>query len=89
MLRKEGFNTRETKTYKIVWEVFNQGDTLSQEDIADLLLLSPRSIRRTCRRLRERDLYLPTRGNTEDIGPGISHKSRIIKLLIKGEMGSG
>jgi hypothetical protein len=75
---------RETKIYRIVWEAFNQGGTLSQEDISDLLLISPKTVKRACIRLKERGLYLPTRGNTDDIGPGISHKSRIIELLIKG-----
>lgn len=75
---------REAKIYRIAWEAFNQGGTLSQEDISDLLLISPKTVKRACIRLKERGLYLPTRGNTDDIGPGISHKSKIIELLIKG-----
>jgi len=75
---------RETKIHRIAWEAFNQGGTLSQEDISDLLLISPKTVKRACIRLKERGLYLPTRGNIDDIGPGISHKSKIIELLIKG-----
>lgn len=30
------------------------------------------------------NISVPTRGQIEDIGPGISHKEKIIELLIKG-----
>ncbi|GCD08729.1 DUF1670 domain-containing protein [Clostridium tagluense] len=32
----------------------------------------------------EKDIVVPTRAQIEDIGPGITHKEKIIELLIKG-----
>jgi len=84
IIQKEGFPaSREARLHRLCWEAYQQGGTLSQEDLADILSLDTRTIRRMMKKLKEKGLYLPTRGNIEDIGPGVTHKSRIIELLLK------
>ena len=72
IIQKEGLPaSREARLHRFCWEAYQQGGTLSQEDLADILSLN------------KKGLYVPTRGNIEDIGPGVSHKARIIELLLK------
>jgi len=84
IIQKEGLPaSREARLHRFCWEAYQQGGTLSQEDLADILSLNTRTIRRMMKKLKEKGLYVPTRGNIEDIGPGVSHKARIIELLLK------
>ena len=48
------------------------------------MLISQSTIKRIVREYRNEGIVVPTRGQIEDIGPGITHKERIIELLIKG-----
>ena len=73
-----------SRIVRITEEAFSQGGTLTQADIAIILGLSPRSVVRYAKELQDEGVFLHTRGNVKDIGPGVSHKTRIIELYLKG-----
>ncbi len=64
-------------------EAVEQGGVLTQEDLADILEVSTRTIRRDIKRLREMGFDVPTRGVYQDIGPGVSHKTKIVELYLE------
>jgi hypothetical protein len=66
-------------------EAFNQGALLTQADIAILLGESTKTITRHIAELEKKDILIPTRGKWKDIGPGVSHKKRILELYLKGD----
>ena len=49
-----------------------------------LLTTSPATVRRDARALRNQGLFIMTRGWKQDMGPGLSHKTQIIDLYLKG-----
>lgn len=65
-------------------ETYAQGALLTQADIAILLGESTKTISRHIVALEERGELVPTRGKWKDIGPGVSHKKRILELYLKG-----
>jgi len=69
---------------RICWEALEQGATLTQEDISQLLLISSSTVKRTIRKFRNNDYFIPLRGNYNDIGPSISHKTEAVKRYLKG-----
>jgi DNA-binding Lrp family transcriptional regulator len=73
-----------SRIVRITEEAFSQGGTLTQADVAIILGLSPRSVVRYIKELQGEGIFLHTRGNVKDIGPGVSHKTRIIELYLKG-----
>ena len=69
---------------RIVEEAYDQGGVLTQADIAMLLGISLRTVTRYIKDIQEtEDIFLHTRGNVRDIGPGVSHKTRIIELYLQ------
>ena len=81
---KEGLlASREAKLHRLCLEAYQQGGALTEEDLSNLLGLSLSTIKRIIKRLKQKGLEVPTRGNIEDIGPGVTHKARIIELLLK------
>jgi hypothetical protein len=66
-------------------EAYNQGALLTQADIAILLRESTKTITRHIAELETKDILIPTRGKWKDIGPGVSHKKRILELYLKGD----
>jgi AraC-like DNA-binding protein len=69
---------------RLSWQAVKQGCSLTQEDLARLLHCSPSTIRRIIREYREEKIFIPTRGNYCDIGPGVSHKTEAVKKYLKG-----
>ena len=65
-------------------EAFEQGTLLTQADLSILLNESIKTIGRHIKQLLEEDIIVPTRGNRMDIGPGTSHKAKIVELYLKG-----
>jgi len=65
-------------------EAFDQGALLTQADLAIILGESLRTITRKCAELKDEDIIVPTRGNRQDIGPGITHKTKIVEMYLKG-----
>ena len=47
--------------------------------------MSPRTIRRDIKELKKADFSVLTRGILKDIGPSISHKTKIVKLYLEGK----
>jgi len=65
-------------------EAYVQGTLLTQADMAILLGESTKTIMRHITELEKKDKLIPTRGKWKDIGPGVSHKKRILELYLKG-----
>jgi hypothetical protein len=70
---------------RISGEGFTGGILLTQADISMLLGQSPRTIMRYIRELEAEGETVPTRGKWKDIGPGTSHKKRIVELYVRGD----
>ena len=49
-----------------------------------LLTTSPATVKRDVALLKKQGLFIMTRGQKLDMGPGISHKTQIIELYLKG-----
>ena len=75
----------EKRIKRISNEAFNQGALLTQADIAILLGESTKTITWHIIKLEKKDILIPTRGKWKDIGPGVSHKKRILELYLKGD----
>ena len=69
---------------RLCWQALKQGCTLTQEDLSRLLHCSVTRVRRFIAEYRKDHIYIPTRGNYNDIGPGVSHKTEAIKRYLKG-----
>jgi len=68
---------------RLTTEAFEQGTLLTQADLSILLNESIKTIGRHIKALFEEDIIVPTRGNRMDIGPGTSHKAKIVELYLK------
>lgn len=67
---------------RITNEAFMQGTVLNQIDIGLLIAHSDRTIRRAIKeRESEKNIQLPTRGRIHDLGPGVTHKKDILRML--------
>jgi len=73
---------RRLRVKRITYEALAQGGALSQEDIACILGLSERTIKRIFATFREEETPLPSRGEIQDIGPGTSHKVPLIRRYV-------
>ena len=69
---------------RITNEAFDQGGLLTQVDLSILLGESPRTIGRRIQELQNEGICVPTRGTRMDIGPGISHKTKIVEMYLDG-----
>jgi DNA-binding Lrp family transcriptional regulator len=82
--RKQGNKAlRQHRILRMTDECEKQGGGLSQEDLADILKVSPRTIRRDIKDLKEHGFIVLTRGIINDIGPSVSHKTRIVRLYLE------
>jgi len=75
---------RRKKILRLSNEARDQSGLLTQEDLAVLLCSSRRTIRRDIKALKEININVPTRGTIQDIGPGVSHKTKIVKMWLDG-----
>lgn len=83
VFRKHGVQgLREIQICRMTEEALEQGGVLTQEDLADILQVDTRTIRRTVKQLQERGVKVQTRGIYHDIGPSISHKAWIVGLYL-------
>ena len=69
---------------RITRQAYDQNALLSYEDIAMILTTSPSTIKRDVALLKKQGKFIITRGAKLDMGPGISHKTSIIELYLKG-----
>ncbi|MCQ1539636.1 DUF1670 domain-containing protein [Methanocalculus taiwanensis] len=85
ILREQGVpGLRKHKLLRFANEAYDQGGLLIQEDLALLLTTSIRTIQRDMQEMRNQGIVVPTRGEIQDIGPTVSHKTKIIELYLKG-----
>jgi hypothetical protein len=76
---------RQHRIQRLTEEARDQGGLLSQEDLALLLCSDVRTIRRDIRRIRQaHGIFVATRGQIKDIGPGVSHKGVAIRHWLEG-----
>jgi len=75
---------RRHRLLRLTREAYDQNAVLSYEDLAILLTTSPATVRRDVQALRKQGFFVMTRGWKHDMGPGLSHKTQIIELYLKG-----
>lgn len=61
-----------------------QGGLLTIEDLAYLTCSSPATVKRDLAACRAEGVAVPTRGQVKDIGPGLSHKAKVVQLYLWG-----
>ena len=76
---------RQTRIQRLLGEAVEQGAVATQEDLAQALHVSVRTIKRDCAALQEQGVSLPTRGNLRGIGRGQTHKAQIVRRWLLGE----
>jgi hypothetical protein len=76
---------RQVRIQRLLGEAVAQGAVASQEDLARVLQVSVRTIKRDCAYLERQGIYLPTRGNLKGIGRGQTHKALIVGHWLRGE----
>ena len=74
---------REMLALRFANEAYDQGGLLSQEDLAEILFVNTRTVKRIIQRLKAKGVDAPTRGLVKDIGPSLSHKAKIVELALK------
>jgi DNA-binding Lrp family transcriptional regulator len=74
---------REKRLFRMALEAVEQGARLTQEDFVRLLGIDLRTVRRMIRKLRQENVYVPTRGYSQDIGRGTSHKAIAVKMYLQ------
>lgn len=74
---------RQIRVHRLTYEALMQGGALSQEDLACLLNVSLKTIKRIFAFYRNDDQRLPSRGEIQDMGRGVSHKLPIIRKYIQ------
>ena len=85
VLSEEGTSAlRKHKVIRMANEALDQSGLLTQEDLAVLLCTSRRTIRRDVKELKQQGIDVPTRGTLQDIGPGVTHKSKVVKMWLEG-----
>ena len=74
---------RRIRAHRLVNESLMQGGALSQEDLAYLLGVSLKTIKRIFAYFRRGGTPLPSRGEIQDMGRGVSHKIPVIRRYIQ------
>jgi hypothetical protein len=74
---------RRLRVHRVVYEATLQGGALSQEDVACILGVSRKSVKRIFAYFREQGQWLPSRGQIQDMGRGVSHKIPIIRRYVE------
>lgn len=76
---------RRVRILRLVHEALDQGAAATQEDLAQVLHVSVRTIKRDCAHLVSQGFTVPTRGNVQGIGRGQTHKAQIVGRWLRGE----
>ncbi len=85
VLQKHGRRAlRRKRILRLLEEAIEQGGVATQEDLAQALHTSLRTIKRDFAELRSRGIYLPCRGNLQGVGRGQTHKAQIIERWLQG-----
>jgi len=84
VLSKYGrISLRRTRILRLAEEALNQGGILAQEDLARILRVDIRTIKRDIAHLRRVGYLIHTRGQIKGIGRGKSHKITIVELYLQ------
>jgi len=75
---------RRARMLRYAEEAYDQGALFTHEDLAFLLNVSERTIRRDVKEYEVQGIVVPTRGYIKDIGSAVSHKTKAIELLLHG-----
>lgn len=75
---------RRVRIQRLLDEALDQGAAATQEDLAQVLQVSVRTIKRDCKELRK-EVFLPLRGKLQGIGRGQTHKAQIVGRWLRGE----
>jgi len=75
---------RRARLHRMTHEARRQGGLLSYEDLALLLAVDLSTVRRLVRSCRDEGLEVPSRGWVADIGPGSTHRARVLELYFRG-----
>ena len=79
---------RQARITEICQEALSQGALLTREDLAyRVFFVSPRTITRDLSLLRRTnpDVAIPLRSTVRDIGPVLTHRSKIVRLALEGK----
>jgi DNA-binding Lrp family transcriptional regulator len=76
---------RRVRIQRLADEAVAQGGVATQEDLARVLNVSTRTIKRDSKALEAEGIYLPTRGRLKGIGRGQTHKAQIVGRWLRGE----
>ena len=68
---------------RMIYEALLQGGALSQEDLACILGVSLTTIKRIFAHFRRQGQPLPSRGEIQDMGRGVSHKIPVIRKYVQ------
>lgn len=75
---------RQLRIQRLLAEALDQGAVATQEDLARVLNVTVRTIKRDFAALHTQGLVLPSRGYLHGTGRGQTHKARIIKHWLEG-----
>ena len=76
---------RRGRVLRLACEAREQGGLLSHEDLAYRLLnCGLRTLVRDIQVMRRAGLEVPTRGQQQDIGPGVSHRVQAVRFFLQG-----
>lgn len=74
---------RRVRLFRMALEAVEQGARLTQEDFVRLLGVDLRTIRRIVQSYRQAGVFIPTRGYSQDIGRGTSHKAIAVRMFLQ------
>jgi DNA-binding transcriptional regulator YhcF (GntR family) len=84
--REAGYQgVRQARLERLVEEALEQGAVATQEDLAQALHVSVRTVKRDFAELRRRGIQLSSRGPVQGIGRGQTHKGQIVRRWLRGE----
>lgn len=85
ILQQHGWRVlRQVRIQRLLDEAVEQGGVATQEDLAQALQVSLRTIKRDFAILQSQEVFLPTRGNLRGIGRGQTHKAQIVGHWLRG-----
>lgn len=74
---------RQVRVHRLIYEALMQGGVLSQEDVACILGMSLKTVKRIFAWYRQEGQRLLSRGEVRDMGRGVSHKVPIIRRYVQ------